>query len=80
MDEIFPNAMLTAAFRSSSPVRIFQNSHRHKTVIPVFQYLPERVFTHTSLAVDHAGAGFVSRTLGAGGLLDDVFLVGFDPV
>jgi hypothetical protein len=36
---------------------------------PGFQYLPGRVFTHTSLAVDVASAGFVSRTLGVGGLL-----------
>ena len=37
------------------------------------QYLPERVFTQTSLAVEVAGAGFVSRTLGLGGLLATYF-------
>src|SRR5262249_5537513 len=40
---------------------------------PSFQYLPERVFTHTSVAVDVAGVGFVSWTLGAGGLLPMYF-------
>jgi hypothetical protein len=35
---------------------------------------PERVFTQTSLPVEVAGAVFVSRTLGAGGLLPTYFL------
>ena len=38
-------------------------------VSPVFQYLPKRVFTHTSLAVEVADVGFVSRTIGVGGPL-----------
>ena len=41
---------------------------------PGFQYLPGRVFTQTSLAVEVSGAVFVSRTLGAGGLLPTYFL------
>ena len=59
----------------NSPCLVFPY-HRE----PGFQYLPERVFTQTSLAVEVAGAVFVSRTIGAGGTFTDVFLVGFDPV
>jgi len=37
--------------------------------------LPERLFTRTSLAVEVADAGFVSLTLGVGGLLATYFPV-----
>src|SRR5262249_3000345 len=46
---------------------------------PGFQYLPDRVFTQTSLAVV-AGAVFVSWTIGAGGHVQTYFLSAFDPV
>ena len=39
----------------------------------IFHNLPELAFTHTSVAVEVAGAGFVSRTLAAGGLLATYF-------